>query len=48
MHNTIFDIPKGFNPKITRIDYEAIAFREVLILIGCCAGYTAAKVINKH
>lgn len=48
MHNTIFDMPKGFNPKITRIDYEAIAFREVLILIGCCAGYTAAKVINKH
>ena len=46
-HATIFDAPKDFKPQLTKIDYEAIAFREVLILLGCCAGYTASTIIKK-
>ncbi|MBR2774176.1 MAG: hypothetical protein IKD73_04205 [Selenomonadaceae bacterium] len=46
-HATIFEVPKNFNPRLTKIDYQAIAFREVLILLGCCAGYTVSTIINK-
>lgn len=46
-HATIFDAPKNFKPQLTKIDYEAIEFREVLILLGCCAGYTASTIIKK-
>ena len=46
-HATIFDAPKDFKPQLMKIDYEAIAFREVLILLGCCAGYTASTIIKK-
>lgn len=46
-HATIFDTPKNFNPRLTKIDYEAVAFREVLMLIACCAGYTVSTIMNK-
>ena len=46
-HGTIFEIPKDFRLPVTKIDYQAIAFREILILIACCAGYTISIVIKK-
>ncbi len=46
-HGTIFEIPKDFRPQNTRIDYQVMAFREFLILMSCCAGYTASTMINK-
>lgn len=46
-HATIFDAPKDFKPQFTKIDYEAVAFREVLMLITCCAGYTVSTIIKK-
>ena len=46
-HATIFEVPKDFIPRFTKIDYQAIAFRELLILFGCCAGYTASTIIKK-
>lgn len=46
-HATIFAIPEKFKPQLTKIDYQAIAFRELLILIGCCAGYTVSTMIKK-
>ena len=47
-HDTIFDIPENFNPRTTHIDYQAILFREMLILIGCCAVYTVSTIIKKE
>ena len=46
-HATIFDIPKDFKPQFTKIDYQAIVFREVLILLGCCVGYLGSTMIKK-
>lgn len=46
-YSTLFEIPKDFKPKITTIDYQKLAFREILILFGCCAGYTASIIIKK-
>ena len=46
-HGTIFEIPEDFRPQNTRIDYQAMVFREFLILIGCCTGYTVSTMINK-
>ncbi len=47
-HSTIFEPPKDFNPRLTKIDYEAITFREVLILLGCCAGATTCKLLRRR
>lgn len=47
-HATIFEVPKNFNPQVTKMDYQSIAFREVLILLGCCAGYTVSTIVNKR
>lgn len=47
-HATIFEMPKNFKSQITKIDYGAITFREILILLGCCAGYTASTIIKKE
>ena len=46
-HATIFEVPEDFNPRVTKIDYQSIAFREFLILIGCCAGYAVSTVMKK-
>ena len=46
-YSTLFELPKDFKPKITKIDYQSIAFREFLILLGCCAGYTVSSIIKK-
>lgn len=47
-HATIFEIPKDFSSQVTKMDYQAIAFREVLILLGCCVGYTVSTIVNKR
>ncbi len=47
-HATILNMPENFNPRFTHIDYQAIVFREILILLGCCAGYTASTIIKKE
>ena len=46
-YGTLFEIPKGFRQQVTRIDYMAIAFREILVLIGCCAGYTVSTIVKR-
>lgn len=46
-YGKIYKLPKGFyKPELTRINYEEIVYREVLILLGCCAGYTASTIIK--
>lgn len=46
-YSTLFTPPKGFNPKVTHIDYQSMMFRELLILIGCGAGYILTTMIKK-
>ena len=42
-----FTIAENKDKKYYRIDYESIAFREVLILAGCCAGYALNSIAKK-
>lgn len=47
-HGTIFGAPSDFKPQLTKIDYQAIGFREGLFLIACCAGYIVSTLIKKN
>ena len=45
-YSSIFKPPYKYS-YYAQVDYQSVLFREMIILVGCCAGYVVMTMVKK-